>query len=46
MLFGIDPALKVGDRVPLTLTFERAPAVTVDAEVLGPGGGGAEHARH
>ena len=40
MLFGIDPAVKVGDRVPLTFTFERAPAVTVQAEVLGPGGAG------
>jgi copper(I)-binding protein len=38
MLFGLDPALKVGDRIPLTLSFERAPAVTVEAEVLGPGG--------
>ena len=38
MLFGIDPALQVGDRVPLTFTFERAPAVTVEAEVQGPGG--------
>jgi copper(I)-binding protein len=39
MLFGLDPRLKPGDRVPLTFTFERAPAVTVDAEVEGPGGG-------
>ena len=44
MLFGIDAALQVGDQVPLTLTFERAPAVTVEAEVQGPGGGG--HAGH
>ena len=43
MLFGIDPALKVGDRLPLTFTFERAPAVTVEAEVQGPGGGHAGH---
>ncbi len=43
MLFGVDPALKVGDRLPLTLTFDRAPAVTVEAQVLGPGGGHAGH---
>ncbi len=45
MLFGLDSALKVGDRLPLTFTFARAPAVTVDAEVQGPGGGGS-HAAH
>jgi hypothetical protein len=43
MLFGIDPALKPGDRIPLTFRFDRAPAVTVQAEVQGPGGGHAAH---
>lgn len=43
MLFGIDPALKVGDRLPLTFTFDRAPAVQVEADVLGPGGAHAGH---
>ena len=38
MLFGIDPALKAGDRIPLTFTFDPAPPVTVEAEVRGPGG--------
>lgn len=38
MLFGIDPALKAGQRLPLTFQLEGAPTVTVEAEVLGPGG--------
>ena len=37
MLFGVDPALKVGDRLSLTFTFEGAPPVTVEADVRGPG---------
>jgi copper(I)-binding protein len=41
MLFGIDPALKVGQRVPIVVSFDQALAVTVQAEVQGPGGGGA-----
>ncbi len=43
MLFGVDPALKVGARAPLVFDFEGAPAVTVEAEVLGPGGAHASH---
>ena len=43
MLFGVDPALKVGDRISLTFTFEGAPSVTVDAEVRGPGQAHAGH---
>ena len=43
MLFGVDPALKAGDRVALTFTFEGAPPVTVEADVRGPG---QAHARH
>ena len=43
MLFGIDPALKVGDRATLVIRFEGAPAADVEAEVLGPGGGHAGH---
>jgi copper(I)-binding protein len=43
MLFGIDPALKAGDKVALTLNFEPAPAVTVEAEVRAFGGGHASH---
>ena len=38
MLFGIDPALRPGDRIPLTFTFEPLPPVAVEAEVRGPGG--------
>ena len=43
MLFGVDPALKVGDRLALTFTFEGAPAVTVEADVRGPGQAHAGH---
>ena len=42
MLFGLDPAVKAGDTVPLTFTFEPAPAVTVEAEVHAAG----SHAGH
>ncbi len=42
MLFGPDPALKAGDKIPLTFTFEPAPPVTVQAEVRAAGG----HANH
>ncbi len=38
MLFGIDPSLKAGGKIPLIFTFDPAPAVTVEAEVNGPGG--------
>ena len=37
MLFGIDPSVKAGGRIPLTFTFDPAPAVTVEAEVRAPG---------
>jgi hypothetical protein len=37
MLFGIDPAVKAGDKIPLTFTFEPVPAVTVEAEVRAAG---------
>lgn len=43
MLFGIDPALKPGDTVPLTFRFDEAPELTVQADVQGPGGGHAGH---
>jgi hypothetical protein len=42
MLFGLDRALKAGDKVPLTFAFEPAPPVTVQAEVHAAG----SHARH
>ncbi len=38
MLFGIDPALKAGDHVPLTFTLEGHGPVTVQAKVERPGG--------
>ncbi|HEX8535743.1 MAG TPA: copper chaperone PCu(A)C [Allosphingosinicella sp.] len=37
MLFGLDPSLKAGDKIPLTFTFEPAPPVTVEAEVHAAG---------
>jgi copper(I)-binding protein len=37
MLFEIDPSLRAGGRARLTFNFEPAPAVTVEAEVRGPG---------
>ena len=43
MLFDIDPAVKPGDTLPLTFRFAKAPPVTVQAEVLGPGGAHAGH---
>lgn len=43
MLFGIDPALRPGQRVPLVFAFDQAPPVTVEAEVQPPGGGHAGH---
>jgi periplasmic copper chaperone A len=43
MLFDIDPAVKPGDTLPLTFRFAKAPPVTVQAEVQGPGGGHAAH---
>lgn len=44
MLFGLDPALELGDTIPVTITFDPAPPVTVEAEVRGPGDAG--HAGH
>jgi copper(I)-binding protein len=43
MLFGLDPAARPGDKIPLTFTFEPAPPVTVEAEVHAAGGGHAGH---
>jgi len=37
MLFGIDPRLKPGDRIPLTFSFNVAPPITVEAQVLAAG---------
>lgn len=40
MLFDIDRAIRPGTTAPVTFTFDRAPSVTVEAEVRGPGGAG------
>lgn len=44
MVFGLDPALEPGDAIPLTITFDPAPPVTIEAEARGPGGAG--HSGH
>jgi hypothetical protein len=43
MLIGLTRPLAAGERVPLTLRFERAGAVTVEAEVQAAGARGAGH---
>ena len=45
MLFGLDPALKAGDSVPLTLTFGNGQSITVDA-VAQAAGGTENHSGH
>ena len=37
MLYGLDPKVKAGDRIPVTFSFNVAPPVTVDAEVRAAG---------
>jgi copper(I)-binding protein len=37
MLFGIAPDAEVGGTIPLTFTFEAAPAVTVEAKLVAAG---------
>ncbi|HEU0098223.1 MAG TPA: copper chaperone PCu(A)C [Allosphingosinicella sp.] len=37
MLFGIDPRVKPGERMPITFSFNVAPPITVDAEVRAAG---------
>lgn len=45
MLFGIDPNMKAGDRIPFTFSFNVAPPITVEAEVRAAGDG-APHGGH
>jgi periplasmic copper chaperone A len=45
MLIGLKQQLNRGDSFPLTITFEKAPAVTVTVTVRAPGAGGHSH-RH
>jgi copper(I)-binding protein len=37
MLFGINPKVKAGDKIPLTFSFNVAPPITVEAEVRAAG---------
>jgi copper(I)-binding protein len=47
MLFGLREGLQPGQTIPLTLTFQKAAAVTVEARLEAPGGGGMDgHAGH
>jgi copper(I)-binding protein len=39
MLYGIDPSIKAGGKIPITFTFDPAPAVTVEAQVEAAGAG-------
>jgi copper(I)-binding protein len=39
MLYGIDPSVKAGGKIPITFTFDPAPAVTVEAKVEAAGDG-------
>lgn len=43
MLMGLKAPLKEGGRFPMTLTFEKAGTVTVEAEVEAPGATGGGH---
>lgn len=43
MVFGLDEAVRVGDRIPLTFRFGSFAPVTVEAEVRGPGQAHGEH---
>jgi copper(I)-binding protein len=45
MLFGIHSKVKAGDRIPLTFSFNVAPPITVDAQVLAAGDDG-PHEEH
>ncbi len=42
MLFGLRDGLQPGGTIPITLTFEKAQPVTVEARLEAPGGGGME----
>ena len=45
MLFGVDPALKPGGTLPLTLSFVGGPAVPVRAKLVGAGDPAPEEGR-
>ena len=46
MLFGINPKVKPGDRIPFTFSFNVAPPVTVEAEVRAAGDEAPSHEKH
>lgn len=46
MLFGIAPDAEAGGTIPLTFTFETAPAVTVEAKLVAAGGEEPGHEGH
>ena len=45
MLFGIDSKVKAGDKIPLTFSFNVAPPITVEAQVMAAGDE-APHEKH
>jgi len=46
MLFGIAPDAEAGGTIPLTFTFEAAPAITVEARLVAAGGEEPGHEGH
>ena len=46
MLFGLDPALKAGDTIPLDLEFADGMAMRVEARAQSIGDAGASHSGH
>ena len=46
MLFDMKPGFAVGSKAKITFTFEKAPPVTILADVRGPGQGSADHQGH
>lgn len=46
MLFGIRPGVAVGSKAKIMFHFEKAPPVTITAEVRGPGQGHVDHSGH
>lgn len=47
MLFGLRDGLQAGGTIPITLTFQKAQPITVEARLEAPGGGGMDgHSGH
>ncbi|WP_158266605.1 copper chaperone PCu(A)C [Allosphingosinicella deserti] len=46
MLFDMKPGFAAGSKAKMTFTFEKAPPLTIVADVRGPGQGSADHQGH